>query len=149
MTRTFFVSLTVLLALSSLGLAQDPVPTLSCSSPILDDLKILAGATFADAFYDQPTESTSETCKLQWGLNKTCCKPDRIASLAEKLFTAWRDRVDAFVKKLDVIEKDLAPRADSAALRVSDLQSKVTANTDKLSSSRIDESLVQRAKDIA
>lgn len=121
-----FTGLTVLLALSSLAMAQVVTPGPLCNSPILNDLKNSAGTTFQDAFYENPTESTSEICKLEWGLNKTCCKPDRVTALAEKLFSAWRDRVDGFVKKLEVIEKEVAPRADNVALRISDLQTKVT-----------------------
>jgi hypothetical protein len=115
----------------------------------LTKLKSSAGTAFAEAFHSTPQESTSEICKLQWGLNKTCCKPERINALAEKLVSSWKERVENFIKKLDVIEKEVASRAESTGLRVSELKAKVTANSSALTSTRIDPNLVTRATQIS
>lgn len=149
MNRSIFVRLALVLCLCSLSLAQTDPVVLSCESEILTKLKSSAGTAFAEAFHSTPQESTSEICKLQWGLNKTCCKPERINALAEKLVSSWKERVENFIKKLDVIEKEVASRAESTGLRVSELKAKVTANSSALTSTRIDPNLVTRATQIS
>ena len=149
MTKPIFSRLALLLSLVCLALAQGDGPVLSCDSPILNKLRSASGQNFSDVFYDTPQVSSSEICKLQWGINQTCCKPERVTALVEHLFTAWKNRIDNFIKKLDTIEKDIVPRAENAGLRISDLLTKVNNNREKLSSDRIDPALVTRAEEIS
>ena len=146
MKTSSLASLALVLALASLSLAQI---TPSCTNRLLTKLKGQAGAEFADAFYAVPTESTSDVCKLQWGTNKTCCKPEKITAIADKLISAWKNRINSFIKSLDQVEKDIVPRAENAGLRASEMKSRITSNPAKFNSNLVDPNLTTLAEGIS